>query len=388
MHVIILPSWYKDPEHLGSGLFFKQQAEALASIGCIVSIVYLEARSLRYFSLKKFFTTNHFQISEREENGVLEFCMKGWSPLPQTKFGSKLWVWLTLKLIKRYIQIKGRPDLIHAHCALSAGIAAARFKKKTGLPFLVTEHSSAFYFGDIKTWQNGLLSKVYNNASETFAVSKILADNMQQFCSKKVSILPNFLNTRFFNANDALPIKKDSNDFVFFSLGNLIPNKGYSNLLKAFKIAFENRENFKLYIGGVGYLENELKEQVNYLGLSNKVKFLGHLTQSEVRDYLNFSDAFVLASEYETFGIVYIEAMACGKPVIATINGGPREFVTKECGYLVNSNNINELASALRNLKENISIYDADRIKQYVYERFDSKKLATELFGIYNNNLV
>jgi glycosyltransferase involved in cell wall biosynthesis len=123
-----------------------------------------------------------------------------------------------------------------------------------------------------------------------------------------------------------LSIKDD--DFLFINVGRLSPAKDQSTLLKAFKIVSENYENAKLIILGDGELKHSLEHEKIKLGLINKVFFIG--SRSNVEDYYNASDCFVLSSEWEGFGIVLAEAMACKLPVIATESGGCLEVVNNK----------------------------------------------------------
>ena len=82
----------------------------------------------------------------------------------------------------------------------------------------------------------------------------------------------------------------------------------------------------------------------------NSVEFLGSLNRSQVVSHMQQCDCFVLPSRYETFGVVYIEAMACGKPVIAVANGGPDDFVKGFNGMLIEPNDIAGLQHVLEQM--------------------------------------
>lgn len=91
-----------------------------------------------------------------------------------------------------------------------------------------------------------------------------------------------------------------------------------------FARVLEQYPDLLLEIGGDGPEKTKLEELVTKLGINKNIKFLGQLTRDEVKNKMNEeSSAFVLSSEYETFGVVVVEALALGKPVIATKCGGP-----------------------------------------------------------------
>lgn len=95
-------------------------------------------------------------------------------------------------------------------------------------------------------------------------------------------------------------------------------------------------------------------------------------------------DCFVLPSRYETFGVVYIEAMASGKPVIATACGGPDDFVTQENGLLVPVGEVSALARAMQQMMTSRHQYDSDKIRESVQSRFSSQAIAGQLEQIYS----
>lgn len=383
MHILVLPSWYKDPERPGSGIFFKQQALALAAVGHQVAVAYVESRSLRCFSLKKL-GSNHFQFRQTQEEGVCEFCCRGWSFRPQTRLGAYIMVKLTLYLLKKYISKYGKPDIIHAHSSLWAGYIGKKINEKYGVKYVLTEHASDFISGDFPYWQRSYIHTAIENASLCFAVSSALADSMKKFCNgKNIQVLPNFVNTTLFRHVKNTNVQKK--EFVFFSLGNLVRAKGFDILCRAFAEAFHQDKDVTLLIGGSGKLEKELKEIVDKLGMSEQVSFLGQIGPEQVANYMNYADAFVLASRVETFGIVFVEAMAAGKPVIATRCGGPENFVFHNCGYLIDTENIGQLKKALQDIRHNLSQFNSEEIQQYAYENFDSRLLALKLTNFYQN---
>jgi glycosyltransferase involved in cell wall biosynthesis len=240
----------------------------------------------------------------------------------------------------------------------------------------------------IPCWYNKYILYSFKRSSEIFAVSNILATSIKNtFGEFEIRILPNFVDLSVFSNYKLASDLNNQGSFIFLSIGNLNFYKGFDILLQSFAKAFISDKNVKLYIAGIGEIDKELKDITLKMGISDQVIFLGHLSQPEVREYLYLSDAFVLASRFETFGIVYIEAMACGKPVIATTCGGPEEFVDSECGYLVPKDNIHELATALVEMKKNKHNFNSEIIIQKISDKFDSKKLAAQLIEVYQTIL-
>jgi len=383
MHILILPSWYRTPEIPNSGIFFFEQAVALASHGHQVSLVYYENRSIKKISLSKL-SQNHFQIVEELNKGVLEFSMKGWNPLAQTKIGRYLWEILLYKTVLKYIAKHGKPDLIHVHSIFWSGNIARKIKQKKNIPYFVTEHSSFWNSPFIFKYRK-YSKHILEEANRVFAVSYHLSKRMTSVVnSLKIEIVPNFLDVDFYSSFEGKTMSTDK--FVFFSLGNLITGKGFDILLRAFSREFKAKKDIELRIGGIGILELDLKKMACDLGIESQVIFLGLLNKEAVRNEMVNSDAFILLSRGETFGMVYAEAMACGKPVIATRCGGPEDFVTPECGYLVNDEN--EAVFAMAELIQNRNKFDSNKIKKYANHKFSANKLVLKLEHYYAENLI
>ena len=104
---------------------------------------------------------------------------------------------------------------------------------------------------------------------------------------------------------------------IVFSLGRLVPYKGFAYLIEAAK---HLDDNYMVLIGGTGPLRDELQAQIETLGLQDRVKLLGYVSDVELPAYFEACDLFCMSSvmKTEAFGIVQIEAMSCGKPVVAT----------------------------------------------------------------------
>ena len=130
---------------------------------------------------------------------------------------------------------------------------------------------------------------------------------------------------------------------------------------------------------------NQLNEEIQNLGLSGQIKLLGFMDRDSIAKEMNQSNAFVLASRSETFGVVYIEALASGLPVIGTNCGGPEDYVNEENGILVEINNVDELSEALLTMYRKIDYYDGEEIAKKCKDTFSPDKIATQLTEIYLN---
>ena len=141
---------------------------------------------------------------------------------------------------------------------------------------------------------------------------------------EKVIYIPNSVDTNLFKP--LTNIEKDDNTILF--VGNLVSGKGIELLISSFIKCKKIIKNLQLLIVGTGYMQNELINKVTILGLSKDIKFLGRLNHELLSIIYNKATVTILPSEKEAFGLVITESMACGTPVIATVNDGSRDQIT------------------------------------------------------------
>ncbi|MEM2604119.1 MAG: glycosyltransferase, partial [Candidatus Korarchaeum sp.] len=172
---------------------------------------------------------------------------------------------------------------------------------------------------------------------------------------------------------------------VIFSLGALVPRKGFQYLIRAMPNVLREHHDVLCFIGGIGPYGKELRRIVRKLGLESKVKLLGFIPEDELSLWMNSCDVFVLPSLSESFGVVQIEAMACGKPVVATKNGGSEEIIVSEdYGLLCEPGDPDGLA-------ERIAIalsrgWDPDTIRSYALS-FSWENVVKRVVDVYREVL-
>ena len=158
------------------------------------------------------------------------------------------------------------------------------------------------------------------------------------------------------NLRKRLELKKT--DKVVISVGRLVYQKGFEYLIGAMN---EFDKDFKLLIAGDGDLKDKLREQIGVLGLESRVKLLGE--RKDVKQLLSISDVFCLASIEEGLGLVVMEAMAAGVPVVATNVGGLKEVVG-DAGILVEPRKPDKLASAIKDAMRKRAVLTKRAYKQ------------------------
>lgn len=330
---------------------------------------------------------NRFQMTSGLEEGVPTVRIHGWN-VPGKRLRRRLFLHLAGKVFDGYAGSFGEPDLIHAHSALWAGLAARRLGERHGLPYVVTEHSSAFARGLLADWQKRDANEVFSAASEVLAVSEALANQLRGLASNPtVRVVPNVVDTDFF----CLPPEERgrSGDFNVLVVGTLRRNKGVDLLLRAFAEVFEGEGDVELVVVGDGESRSELMELAGRLGIGAQVRFTGRLSRGGVRREMWKADVLVSASRVETFGIVLAEAMATGLPVVATRSGGPEEIVPEWGGWLVDPGHVHGLATALEHFRraERRMRRRTSDIREHVVERFGSDAVIPRIVSVYRSAL-
>jgi glycosyltransferase involved in cell wall biosynthesis len=387
-HILIIPSWYYTSNKPYQGIFFRNQAHALKRIGHKIGVLYPSFVPIyEAFRSKCFFPKNIVE----SDSGIPTFRYDGFTWLPILPHGKAfLFKRKGYQLFKNYISIFGKPDIIHAHGAIYAGALAAFIKKKYSIPLIITEHASDIALGNIRKWQLAHLCDAYRAADLKIAVSPQLGSklqNMYRDWSTDWYFLPNMIDKQFIKKTAKKFEKSFDQPFIFLNIGNLFKIKRHDILLRAFSNAFEQNHNVNLQIGGDGPLKNRLIRLSEKLGVSKRVIFLGGLNNDEVIWSLQNCNVFVSSSSYETFGVALIEALACGKPVVAVKSGGPEFIVNKDNGLLVPSENIDFLSKALVEIKDKYTKYNPELIRKDCIKRFNENTIMHKLSNLFEKAL-
>ena len=172
------------------------------------------------------------------------------------------------------------------------------------------------------------------------------------------------------------------NKKIIFSLGNLIERKGFQYLIEAMKEIVKIKTDVLCFIGGSGIMKKELEKHIRKLGMEDHVKLLGFVSDEELAYWMNAADLFVLPSLSESFGVVQIEAMACGKPIIATYNGGSEEIITSDdYGLLVEPANFEDLAEKIVIALDRK--WNSEKIRKFA-KQYQWNNVASKQYKLYN----
>jgi teichuronic acid biosynthesis glycosyltransferase TuaC len=374
-HIVAIPSWYSGGRGSGGG-YFRDQALALQAAGHRVAILAPDIHSVRDLRAGRG-PRAEARRTMIEHDGIDVYRRSRLIVAPRFPYrNALLWSWCGLRLFDEYVARNGLPDLVHAHACLNAGVLAALIRARFGVPFILTEHSTGFAEGRLRWWERDLVRRVTARAEARVAVSPHLACLLErQFPGRAWSYVPNILGEAFL-APAARPVATGHHVFVFLCAARLVPAKNHALLIDAFAAAFAGDGAVRLLLAGDGPLRPALERRCAQRGVAAQVEFLGTLSAEQLRATMANADAFVLASDVETFGVVVIEAQAAGLPVVCTASGGPDHLIAPRNGLLVPAGDRQALSRALTEMRRRAPDYDRRLISADAIRRFGPEAFA------------
>lgn len=286
-------------------------------------------------------------------------------------------------ILKKY----GKPDIIHAQFTRFGGWTAMMLSKEFSIPYIITERFGPFphkSFLDEKA--NILFEDIYlpmKNANILVSVSESHANDIRKYVDRDVQVINNFIDEDLF-----IPASNNTSiaDFTFLTItSSYQSNKGIEDLIRAIKILREKGVKAKFKIGG-GPSDKDLqrlRKVSRELAIDDQIKWFGKLTREEVASMLQSCSCFISPSRYESFGLACAEAIACGKPVIATKSGGPQSIVNDLNGLLVETQNPKIMADSMYYMLHNIQKYSSFQIREDFIKRFSAKSIIKQYNDLY-----
>ncbi|MCB0210503.1 MAG: glycosyltransferase, partial [Anaerolineae bacterium] len=242
------------------------------------------------------------------------------SPVPETSF-MLFGMWSLLQAFRYLVKQGHQPHIIHVH-VYAFGALAVLLGKIYGLPVVITEHSTAFPRGFLNLRQKLLAQFAFGWAGLVLPVSEALRKAIEDNGIKgRFRVVPNVVDTDIFYPHQSIASDGKSKQILFVGFLDKFHRKGIPNLLEALGQIYHRRNDWHLDIVGDGPARSEYEQLVSSLGLTGNVTFYGNRYKQEVAEFMSHCDFFVLPSMFETFSVVLIEALASGKPVIATSSG-------------------------------------------------------------------
>jgi len=372
MKILFLPSWYPSKYNPVKGIFIKEHAKAVSLFNDVV-VLYLEYDG----NIKTLWKT----LSDRKEDGIRTIRVKYRKLLIPKEITYSL---ITIKLFRKILNSGWKPDIIHAHIFL-AGLPAVLLGKIYNLPVIVSEHWSVFTRSKLSKSKISMARFVFNRAKIILPVSKNLEKAIKS-CGirNRFEVIPNVVNTDIFY-QEPKNYKSKIKNILF--VGSLSETKGLSYLLHAINVLAKKRKDFILDIIGDSRDRKRYEDLSRNLKIDEMVRFHGLKSKDDVAKFMKQCDFYVQPSVVETFGITFIEAMACGKPVIGTKIPVLEEKINQERGILVQPGNVQDLVNAIDYMLDHHQNYSSEKISLYVKENFTYEVIGKKIDNVYRDIL-
>jgi glycosyltransferase involved in cell wall biosynthesis len=292
-------------------------------------------------------------------------------------------------------------DVIHTHHPILLGQTAARKAAELDLPLVFTFHTQYWEYTHYVPFPQEAVQDFLKNAVHRWLVEFmqkcqhiiIPSESMREILVRdyglhdRYSVIPTGTDLEpFLNADGkALRAEKGwQNETVLISVGRLAPEKNWDTLIRAFAKACEKHPDIRLVLIGDGAARQSLETLSSELGIADRVTFTGAVPFEDIPRYLKAADIFAFASVTETQGLVTIEAMAAGLPVVAVEGPGTSDIIEHgKQGFLV-KNDPDALAKGINKL-----LSDSQRIQRFSKnalkkaKTFDVNELGKQMLSVY-----
>ena len=377
--ILWLCSWYPVKTAPFNGDFIQRHARAAALYNDIYVICVTgdESRSLQH--TEKVITRS----AGLTEHTVLYKRSASW---PGRVLSHMRFLFLSRQAIRRYMVEHGKPDLVHVQVPMKAGLQALWLKKKSGIPYLVTEHWGIYnevvsdHYLRRSSFFRRTTKKIFSQAAGFTSVSRYLAEAVNRMVIKKdYTITRNVVDTRLF-----FPGYNKQPGFRFIHVSNMVPLKNAEGILSAFRLFLEKGNDAILIM--IGDTDPAARQKAAGLNLPReKVQFRGEIPYEGVAAEMQEADCLVLFSDIENSPCVIGEALCCGLPVIATNTGGIPELVDKQNGILVEPRNEPALAAAMEDMLKHRGRYDREQVAREARNLFSYDTIGKQLDDLYSN---
>jgi glycosyltransferase involved in cell wall biosynthesis len=378
--ILWLTSWYPNRLDKFTGDFIQRHAQAVSQF-CKIEVIYIKKDD--NISANTSSTIINRSGNLTEQIIYYNSCKINFKPL------DRLISFLNYnkhyrKAVKQYLKENGKPDYVHVHVAMNAGVTALWIKKKWNIPYLVTEHWSGYYRQSIPSvFDYGFLFRFLNKrilkkAALFFPVTHHLGETVKKdFVDISYQVIPNVVNTALFNYKPS-----GSHKFRFIHISFMGYEKNPAGIFAAAQLLKERGYEFELLM--LGNKNEKLSAMAMEFNLTPEyVIFKDAVLYIEVPAEIQKSSALLLFSRYENLPCVILEALCCGLPVISSNVGGIAEVVDKENGILVESENIEALANAMQKMMDDYHNYDREKIALDAFAKFNYKKVGRQIANFY-----
>jgi len=336
-----------------NGTFVHRQVKELKRQGCEVRVVSPKPYIPPFLAPLRNKWKQLRVIPERRIEDGVEIHYPRYLALPRSYFmeysGYFMW-WGIRKLVDEIYQ-DFKFDIIHAHVALPSGFAAMKLRESYHKPLVLTIHGQDLnqtIFRNIRCLK--AIKRVFAYSDKVITVSnklkRVAEGNVGH--TEKIAVINNGIDLEEAFKGESELKAKYQNRTIVLSVSGVHRSKGIDLNLRALAKAISKHSDVIYLIIGEGRERGSLEQLVSKLNLETYVEFVGEVPHRKAMEYISICDIFSLPSWSEGFGIVYLEAMAHGKPVIGVRGEGIEDVITNgETGFLVTPRDVGSLAKTL-----------------------------------------
>src|SRR5437773_3110830 len=320
--------------------------------------------------------------------------------VPESNF--LLWIYhLNSQMISKTTELfeTERFDLIHAHDWV-VGRAGVELKNQLGLPLISTIHATEIgrggsLDGEYRRKVRDIERLLVDQSDGIICCSNYMLDHIQHqlgAVNAKIRVIPNGVEVSRFKRDSQprlIPTGVSENRKVILYVGRIVREKGIFTLIEAFDELRNRGKDVSLVFVGEGPMKEDLAKEILWRRLSDRVRLAGFVDERRLVSLYNSSDAFVLPSHYEPFGMVALEAMASRVPVVVSDVGGLSEIVEDGVtGVKVPSSDPHALAEGILRVIDNREL--SERLKENAYravqERYRWDLIAEKTLEAYRTS--
>lgn len=377
--VLFISAWYPTDENPNFGVFIKEHARAISTTGCclrVLAVVVLKGSEFLKITYQK----------ELDESGILTYRIHIFSRYRDIFYHFlSFQKWLAYKYFKKSIAPEFSPDIIHSNVIFPAGIIGDYFSRKLKKKHVITEHWSKIENFIKKPILSKKVRMAYRNADLILPVSIFLRNGLinlfPELQEEKIIVVPNVISSDIFHHK---PKQTDQTTLRFCAIATWMIKKQPDKYPELFIVALSaiqknTNKKIELTMIGAGERVDELRQLCDQMNV--KTKFTGYLKKEEIAEVLYRSDFFLHASRIETFGIVTIEAIMTGTPVVCSNVGALPEIVNDANGILCENNLQDWIAGINKTLSKD---FDRKQMSDKVRDKYSYISIGSEIEKQYN----
>jgi len=383
MNILFLSSWYPSKKNPNFGIFIKEHAHAIHSVGnniVVVSLIIMKGKHVFKCLNSEFKDEYGVRTIQIEINSIFKDFFY---------YLIFFQYFIVFRAVNTLIKSGFKPDIIHSNVIFSAGIMGSWLAGRFNVPHVITEHWSRIDNFMSKPFFSGWAKNAYLRSDTILPVSIFLKNKILNAIpalkEKYFQVIGNVVDSDTFKFMEK---DKNSNEIHFCAIATWANKKQPDKLPEIFIDALsifqkDTEKKIFLYMVGGGDKIPELKRLCIDKGL--EAHFSGYISKTEIASYLQKSDFFIHASTIETFGIVVAESLLCGTPVICSNVGALPELIDDSNGVLCN-NTIEDWITGLSVLTK--TEYHLHLISDQIKGKLSVQSIGKQYTDIYSQFLL